>query len=493
MGIPFLFGTLVRKHPGILAKNPPAPTDLHVDFNALVHEAARTVLSSAPQDPDLEVRIYEEVWARTLGLVQSLRPMGTVTLNVDGVAPLAKMLQQRRRRFLSAPAAWDINAISPGTAFMRGLDGHLMSQVRRLPAGGPHVVVSGSTDPGEGEAKIFAAVAATQHCGAVYVHGLDADLLLYALKAHRSSLFVVRDAEGKDRTVVDIDALRRALLKDMGCEEVGDFSQEGCDAIDSFVFAALLLGNDFLPGVCALDIGSGGLDVLLQGPIGPLVRSGRVDWAAVGVFLRQLAALEDRRVADACSAHMRRRCPGVAMDPLVAEIYSSPASWRQLYYSRLFHTRRHDSVTVAHACKTYLDGLDWTHRYLSRLPRAAWWHYPHNYAPSLLDLANHASAYQPGEAAGTEDLDAVTQLVCILPRRSASLLPAKWRGVMTNADLGAAYQYPTSAPLCTFLKRHAWECPPLLPPLDVHVVRRAMAAVDAHCPIPLASSSRALV
>lgn len=98
-------------------------------------------------DPKRHERIsklddLEELWASIMRaideLVHVVKPKKVLFLAVDGVAPRAKMNQQRARRFKSAkeremltnqlrahgknvPEMFDTNAISPGTEFMVNL------------------------------------------------------------------------------------------------------------------------------------------------------------------------------------------------------------------------------------------------------------------------------------------------------------------------------------------------------------------------------------
>ncbi len=126
---------------------------------------------------------------------------------VDGVAPRAKMNQQRGRRFRSAKEAeerekeavskgeilptakrFDSNCITPGTPFMVRLQEQLKYFVRQKLTKDPmwkvlRVYLSGHETPGEGEHKIMDFIRAekanqtydpnTRHC----LYGLDADLV----------------------------------------------------------------------------------------------------------------------------------------------------------------------------------------------------------------------------------------------------------------------------------------------------------------------------
>lgn len=113
-------------------------------MNGIVHPC------SHPEDrpaPETEEEMMLEVFKYTDRVVSMVRPRKLLMMAVDGVAPRAKMNQQRSRRFRSAQEAkekeeqiaefvkllaskgtevdpglqkkgWDSNAITPGTPFM---------------------------------------------------------------------------------------------------------------------------------------------------------------------------------------------------------------------------------------------------------------------------------------------------------------------------------------------------------------------------------------
>ena len=121
--------------------------NLYVDMNGLIHPC------SHPEDreaPTTEEEMYVNVTKYVDRLMAAVRPRRVLFLAIDGVAPRAKMNQQRQRRFraaqdakerqkmvlevkeelqalgLSAPPSkeggdWDSNVITPGTEFMTRL------------------------------------------------------------------------------------------------------------------------------------------------------------------------------------------------------------------------------------------------------------------------------------------------------------------------------------------------------------------------------------
>lgn len=150
MGIPKFFRWLTRRYPMILQniqqeEDCPPSDNLYLDLNSIVHNAIHG------NDPKRHERIsllgdFEEVWADIMRaideIVHMVKPRKLMLLAVDGVAPRAKMNQQRARRFRSAkdaqelreqllsqgkdvPELFDSNQISPGTQFMYELGKNL--------------------------------------------------------------------------------------------------------------------------------------------------------------------------------------------------------------------------------------------------------------------------------------------------------------------------------------------------------------------------------
>lgn len=248
-------------------------------------------------------------------------------LAVDGVAPRAKMNQQRSRRFRAAKEAEDLaatilarggqadgklpvnknvkpfdsNCITPGTDFMLKLSLALQKWVQYKMETDPFwqqqadVVVSGPDVPGEGEHKVMDFIRDQKkkyydlqkdgpespdvppviHWGPSWTHvlyGLDADLIMLGLVTHepnfmllREKMSVVMAGRGRNKNrkkkdmmeydqndfeVLELRSLRQLLaiqfrrFADPGMLKVKyDLSR----IVDDFVFACMLVGNDFLP------------------------------------------------------------------------------------------------------------------------------------------------------------------------------------------------------------------------------------------------------
>eukprot|EP01040_Poterioochromonas_malhamensis_P013745 gene13745-15153_t len=206
--------------------------NLYIDMNGLIHPC------SHPEDreaPKTEEEMYINVTHYLDRLVTAIRPRNLLFLAIDGVAPRAKMNQQRSRRFRSAQEArerkemrkkvlqemeelgikndeegkddeeaWDSNVITPGTEFMTKISKFIQFYVLNKMNHdsywkGLTVILSDASEPGEGEHKIMDFIR-YQRCQPDYnpnihhvIHGLDADLIMLALATHEPNFTILRE------------------------------------------------------------------------------------------------------------------------------------------------------------------------------------------------------------------------------------------------------------------------------------------------------------
>ncbi|EPE07500.1 5 -3 exoribonuclease 2 [Ophiostoma piceae UAMH 11346] len=259
MGIPAAFRWLSSKYPKIISpvieEKPqkmddgsvipvdatrPNPNNeefdnLYLDMNGIVHPCSHPEDRPAPKD---EEEMMLEIFRYTDRVVNMVRPRKLLMIAVDGVAPRAKMNQQRSRRFRSAQEAkekeedkeellkllkkqnggtlssesleavtkkaFDSNSITPGTPFMDILAASLRYwcayKLNTDPAWAKmKIIISDASVPGEGEHKIMDYVRAqraspdhdpnTRHV----IYGLDADLIMLSLATHEPHFRVLRE------------------------------------------------------------------------------------------------------------------------------------------------------------------------------------------------------------------------------------------------------------------------------------------------------------
>jgi 5'-3' exonuclease len=319
MGIPSYFLHIVKRHPAILKKIAllgPNIDNFYADCNGIIYNAVyETVLGTKNIDV-YEAEIILAVCTKIQTYIDMFQPKEKIIIAFDGVAPVAKLNQQRERRYKSwltgdlqkridknnatkpsklnkntnavnqnpdTSAIWNTSSITPGTAFMNKLHtlvtAHFKSNTK--------VIVSSSCESGEGEHKIFQHIRDFPDAHknqTTIIYGLDADLIMLCLNhLHISErIFLYRETpeflKSVDKTLdetcqyfVDIPELAQSIIKYMNCmhdkcgqvSEKIEFQNEKCRMFD-YIFICFMLGNDFMPHFPAVNIRTTGIDTLLD-------------------------------------------------------------------------------------------------------------------------------------------------------------------------------------------------------------------------------------
>lgn len=437
MGIPHYYKHIINNYKSILKSKVQTCNRLYIDFNSIIHQCAGQVVSVTPKYTFQN--IIDTIIAHTTELIDTMKPSDLVFIGIDGVAPRAKMVQQRKRRYLTAyknniikdacekmllppPPDWDSNIITPGTSFMTMLDEQLTryfdnrQQKLKLPY---KVIISGSGEPGEGEQKLFDHM--HQNGGdkkdpVNIINGLDADLIMLSLLS-KNKIFLQRDSN----TFVDVGEFRRCISlhvdPDHPCERV----------MYDYVFLCFLLGNDFVPNVPFLKIRMGAADILLDiyrkvrselmskngGGIDDInlvvVRNGefKPNFQVLKMIMKHLADMEAENMEFAVKQYngteiMRNYLPNIPQDcprnlrkflieleqyplqhrhPLSGDFTRKDISWATLYYQELLGCT--DAKPV---CEKYLDGLIWVMNYYFNRKYDSFWYYKYQQAPLCVDI-----------------------------------------------------------------------------------------------------------
>ncbi|XP_048190905.1 5'-3' exoribonuclease 1 isoform X5 [Perognathus longimembris pacificus] len=310
MGVPKFYRWISERYPCLseVVKEHQIPEfdNLYLDMNGIIHQC------SHPNDDDVHFRIsddkiFTDIFHYLEVLFRIIKPRKVFFMAVDGVAPRAKMNQQRGRRFRSAKEAedkikkalekgetlptearFDSNCITPGTEFMARLHEHLKYFVNMKISTdkswqGVTIYFSGHETPGEGEHKIMEFIRSekakpdhdpnTRHC----LYGLDADLIMLGLTSHEAHFSLLREEVrfGGKKTqrvcapeettfhLLHLSLMREYIDYEFSVlKEKITFKYDIERVIDDWILMGFLVGNDFIPHLPHLHINHDALPLL---------------------------------------------------------------------------------------------------------------------------------------------------------------------------------------------------------------------------------------
>lgn len=476
-----------------------------MDFNCLIYHCLRR--------PDLrpypgsagrliwEQEFLQSIVAYLKKVVGEVRPSKGVYIAIDGVVPMAKMRQQRLRRFKSAwltehglaegqeagKERWDSNAITPGTEFMRSLRLVLEKEVSRH----KNWRLSSSDEPGEGEHKVMAEMrcmsGATHHA----VYGLDADLIVLSLLTQDTL-----KEKGLQRIHLFREEVENGSLvrNSMGEEEFQWFSIDTLrdilrihTPIRDYCYAMSFLGNDFLPSSLGLKMREDGHDALMD-LLTALHAKGlrlvdskdKIDRTGLLELLRILDAQEEKAIEASLCRKIQQGRPYAAVELPVGDLNWAlkqqaeaclmdgrrlRLDWRSIYQTKCLQ----DGLDTN---RIYVQGLYWIWNYYRGLPVCYNWHYPWNLPPLWNAVAAAAADVAAvAVAVNSSDILPVEQLCLVLPPASWHLIPsAKHQTLMAKAP----YLFPKEFDFCSLGKRWFWECEAKIPIPTILEVKRLL-------------------
>lgn len=533
MGIPSFYRHLVKANPSLIRKNNTTiPSVLALDLNCAIYHCLSKLQKKTPFEAGLRVQFEDLLIKMVIQYIVKLRdhvqPTNVLYVAVDGVVPMAKIRQQRMRRFksvwlaaeenkikgISGGSGWDRNAITPGTDFMDKLTKRL-EDWGKVQVGGPKTIISGVYESGEGEQKIMSYLRKSPPIGEVIVYGLDADLIvlcLWHLRTYNWSFKLLReevemtggvkvDDRGEENFLYfDINQLA-VILKDRWSVDVQDY-----------VGAMSFLGNDFVPHGLTLCIREDGIDKLMQilQKIGrPLVVSleggfWTYDVDVLMELVKAVASKEPKWVLDSLSKKLKMSSRGRPVAPGQQEpseiekamnaLNMLPLNWKvekalverddtvgwylldnweNSYYEKFLW-----GASPERSVKEWLTAVQWIlNYYTGSKPVDMLWYYPWYLPPLFSDILKHGASLITrvnDVCNNTENpITPLAQLIMVLPVESYALLPSSKRGLPFRRP----EFYPKKWTYFSAGRRMLWECEPMIPMLPFSVIEKFMKRV----------------
>lgn len=393
MGIPSYFSYLLRKHPYIITALQQAD-NLYLDSNSIIYDMVSTMVTV---DESILIQKVCEKIELYLSLVQPKR----VFIAFDGIPPMAKIKQQKDRRFKSwiqqSTTGWNTIQITPGTSFMNELDAKLHLYFKNHAKRYDSFQLSTSKEYGEGEHKLFEWIRAHPelHQGQkTLIYGLDSDLIILSLHhLQYGEIRLLREApafmlQDRELHVLDVPKLAESIREIIGETKLSDY-----------IFMTLFLGNDFMPHFPALNLRTSGFDTLFRTYISTIAKhehlyDGEIHWPIVHKFIDALAKQEEMIMIKEYHARNRfhvdasteeKRLQNLPMLQREKEHFICPIKkgWQQRYYDSFF-TESKETI-----CKEYIDMLAWNMQYYTTGCTNWKMYYSFMYPPLLEDLVQY--------------------------------------------------------------------------------------------------------
>ena len=459
MGIPLYFQRIVREYPELILKSLSSTykkANLYLDYNCLIHPCCHRVLGQISEKnlklpkEKIESMFQYEINQYTKKICDLFDKNGiklnALYISIDGVAPQAKMVQQRSRRFRSViyknevrkidkmfnkpenKNEWDTNAITPGTEFMYDLSNYLKGMLKtdKYYKSIPNCILSDASYPGEGEHKILEYLrnnredTQTKDDVATIIYGLDADLIMLSMASKYTDIYLLRESVHFGQVkedcfcYLDIPTFKSYLFETI-TENIDDDFKENLEIdllVQDYIFLCFFVGNDFLPNLPSLHIKQDGIDYILDIYKDLLcireeylIRENEINISFLKSLFMKLKIEEGRKLEDRHRAFYRRRftrdtrlgryeqaLKALDLQPIIMKepdkIMPNEEDWEARYYYQLFKLKNvdKDKEAVQNICRLYLQGLSWTTAYYFKGCVSWKWAYYFNHAPCLNEL-----------------------------------------------------------------------------------------------------------
>jgi 5'-3' exonuclease len=529
MGIPSYFSHIIRNYSNIIRACKDFTSRsfgmLFMDCNSIIYDAVHSLPYDSTQKDAYETQIINKVIFSIETYINIIKPTATVFIAFDGVAPFAKMEQQRTRRYrtayvksLMSPSStseWDTSAITPGTHFMMNLSRRVQYAFENMENKYKvsNIIVSGANEPGEGEHKLFEYLRKQPNPATnIALYGLDSDLIMLSLfhLQYCNNIYIFREAPEFLKHYFPVDSaapadmpyfldmkvLASSILTEMNC------ANYDTQRIYDYIFLCFFLGNDFLPHFPAMNIRTHGIQVILdiyRNYIGNrqntfiVGKDNTIQWKQVNKIVYEISRREHELLTlefDARAKHDSRKSslpskqtPDEYLQNIPVafrgdELYICPSDthWEDRYYKVLFGSRPDETTTRA-ICTNYLEGLEWVFKYYSAGCPHWKWKYNHHYPPLFKDLCKYVPHFNTqfvhakmnSSKNSHVPFSPTVQLSYVLPPQAFNNLPVNIQTFLTKNYKSL---YVDKYEFCWAFCRYFWEAHPLLPEISLELLEQ---------------------
>lgn len=455
MGVPYFFKKLLDKERKykqqiLFNKLNKQPNILYIDGNCAIHPECFKIAEQLIDEPDTYIKegfMINKIIEFFDYLEEYVNPKKEIYIAIDGVAPMAKINQQRKRRvksvidneikndlkkkFNKKISNWSNSVISPGTEFMERLHLALIKHYKNKSKITKKIYTYSSYHTrGEGEHKILQDIKNKNNKNSV-VYGLDADLIFLTLASNVSELYLLRESstfnndktekkEKPELTYVSVDSIKKIINYEMLeniSSETEDFDKkkyENINFVNDYIFICFIIGNDFLPHPPSIDLRKEGLEMITRSYCRAFCEFNeniiqKNDKIIINekIFIRFLKILGNLEFdyftqiyPNYIRKNMNKKC--FSKDHYDIELWKienlrninivdnvklgdgNINEWKIRYYDNYFDINEEDEINSIIKC--YLEGINWVTKYYFDTCEDWKWFYPYDHIPFLSDI-----------------------------------------------------------------------------------------------------------
>jgi 5'-3' exoribonuclease 1 len=454
MGIPGLFGDYVTNNiPDCITKNIEyVVNSLSIDMNSLIHNCKGKVCQTYKSrknftDSELWSAIFKAITDNIEDLISRLAPK-ILFLATDGVAPMAKINQQRIRRHKAILNQevdfFDSNLITPGTEFMFELDEYIQNFIKHYKKKTVSIYYSSVKVKGEGEHKIFDFYRTldSKDNEAEFIYGNDADFLLISMFTEKNVVIYRESNYGTD--LVDINIFKQEIAKIIHKD----------NPYENFLILLNFIGNDFLPKMFCYEGVRSSIEYLVdkfnQSDVKTLYANNEIHYDNYAKFVDELSddeislieekgdklsqhVIKDAGSGDFLSSYCNYYFLKGKADFLIKNDYINDSTLSDIIQEKL-----------KLMCVKYVKMVNWVLNYYKngRLNINEDCFYPFNFAPLLYNLKNFErdDDIRKFHQTGSDEMTMLDQLVSVIPLGSCKILPKEvTKLTMTNSLIAHMY------------------------------------------------------
>jgi 5'-3' exonuclease len=519
MGIPSLFSFLSRNYNNILLKYYPKINNLYFDLNCLIHPQCAKVIQQNPNWTDqslLEQLMFKQIKDYIVTIINLCNPDKLIYISIDGCAPLAKIKQQRDRRFMSRKEKtfinntqkefdipqkkiWDTNVITPGTKFMDELKNELITFIKKELNTSCKIIFSSADVAGEGEHKILEYIKNNRDTNDIEcIYGLDADLIMLSMVTECPEIYLIREkmdssTNNQNFDIVSISILKSSLIETV-CENIMDASKYNeNNLIKDFIFYCFILGNDFIPKIQSMKIKDGSITRLISIYSSILnvferylIEDDKINTQFLIQMFENLSQLETNILLTYTKYETTHLLKFHGNDPYDEVIYNfannlpkekdilllGETDFKYRYYKEYFNIYYDDEKEyIGNICKEYINSLQWVYQYYFNKCIDWRWCYTYYTSPFISDIYEYMKINKNEinnlSVFNTENkpFSSAQQLLLVLPPQSNNILPKKYQ-YLQKEDSPIYDIYPETFDEFKHNNRYRWLNIPKLPYLD---------------------------